>query len=56
VPVAGFFWLAGQGGYGVQSAPGLSHLATALITGSQPSEHYQSVLAYVDDVSPARLL
>ena len=52
----GFFWLAGQGGYGVQSAPGLSHLATALITGSQPPEHYQSVLAYVDDVSPARLL
>lgn len=27
----GFFWLAGQGGYGIQSAPGLSRLAAALI-------------------------
>jgi len=27
----GFFWLAGQGGYGIQSAPGLSRYAAALI-------------------------
>ncbi len=27
----GFFWLAGQGGYGVQTAPALSELAAALI-------------------------
>jgi D-arginine dehydrogenase len=27
----GFFWLAGQGGYGIQSAPGLSRFAAALI-------------------------
>ncbi len=26
----GFFWLAGQGGYGIQSAPGVSRLAAAL--------------------------
>lgn len=30
---AGFFWLAGQGGYGIQSAAGASALAAALITG-----------------------
>lgn len=29
----GFFWLAGQGGYGIQSAPALSRLAAALARG-----------------------
>lgn len=29
----GFFWLAGQGGYGIQSAPAVSRLAAALVTG-----------------------
>ncbi|MGL6211985.1 MAG: FAD-dependent oxidoreductase, partial [Paracoccaceae bacterium] len=28
-----FFWLAGQGGYGFQSAPGISQLAADLIAG-----------------------
>lgn len=27
----GFFWLAGQGGYGIQSSPALSQLAAALV-------------------------
>ena len=30
----GFFWLAGQGGYGIQSAPGASELAAALVLGN----------------------
>lgn len=41
VPVAGFapdadgfFWLAGQGGYGLQTAPAMSAITEALITGS----------------------
>lgn len=29
----GFFWLVGQGGYGIQSSPALSRLAAALIVG-----------------------
>jgi D-arginine dehydrogenase len=29
----GFFWLAGQGGYGMQTAPALSRLAAALVLG-----------------------
>ncbi len=29
----GFFWLAGQGGYGIQTAPALSRLAAALVLG-----------------------
>lgn len=30
---AGFFWLAGQGGYGMQTAPAMASLAAALIRG-----------------------
>ena len=30
----GFFWLAGQGGYGIQSAPGASELAASLLLGT----------------------
>ena len=29
--VDGFFWLIGQGGYGIQSSPALSRLAAALV-------------------------
>jgi D-arginine dehydrogenase len=32
----GFFWLAGQGGYGVQTAPALAHLTAALVGGRAP--------------------
>lgn len=35
----GFFWLAGQGGYGIQSAPALSRTAAAiLMTGETPTD------------------
>ena len=30
---SGFFWLAGQGGYGIQTAPALSKVASALVEG-----------------------
>jgi D-arginine dehydrogenase len=29
----GFFWLAGQGGYGIQTAPAAARLAAALVLG-----------------------
>jgi len=29
----GFFWMAGQGGYGMQTAPALAVLAAALLRG-----------------------
>jgi D-arginine dehydrogenase len=32
----GFFWLIGQGGYGIQSAPALSRLAAALVRSQPP--------------------
>ncbi len=32
----GFFWFAGQGGFGIQTAPAAARLAAALITGAVP--------------------
>ncbi|MHA7191313.1 NAD(P)/FAD-dependent oxidoreductase [Arthrobacter sp. MDT2-16] len=34
----GFFWLAGQGGYGFQSSSGIAELATVLLTGADPAD------------------
>ena len=42
----GFFWLAGQGGYGIQTAPALSRLAAALAFGeSLPDDLVETGLA-----------
>jgi len=41
---AGFFWLAGQGGYGMQTAPALSRLAGQLIRRIEPSELSSAVV------------
>jgi D-arginine dehydrogenase len=49
----GFFWLAGQGGYGIQTAPALSRLACALVRGDETPE---SLGALRDALSPARFV
>lgn len=46
-----FFWLAGQGGYGMQTAPAASQLAADLIAGRAPEIDARTVAA----LSPARL-
>ena len=43
----GFFWLAGQGGYGFQTAPALSRLAADLAKGKKPE-------GLAMDLSPTR--
>ena len=48
----GFFWLAGQGGYGIQTAPALAALSAALITGAPMDDPAVDPAA----LSPARLL
>ena len=54
-PIAkGFFWLAGQGGYGVQSSPGMSQLARHLILQSALPTGYERIKASVEAVSPTR--
>lgn len=34
---AGFFWMAGQGGYGIQTAPAAAKLCAALVLGHDPA-------------------
>ena len=46
----GFFWLAGQGGYGVQTAPALGKLTAQLCLGETPGIPSPTVEA----VAPAR--
>jgi D-arginine dehydrogenase len=47
---AGFFWLAGQGGYGVQTAPALASLTASLVAGRAPEVPASAVAA----LSPER--
>jgi D-arginine dehydrogenase len=51
---SGFFWLAGQGGYGIQTAPALSRAAAALILGAPLPEDLQSLAPLLAALSPAR--
>lgn len=50
----GFFWLAGQGGWGIQSAGATAMLAEALITGSALPEALVQAGVDADAVSPRR--
>lgn len=49
--IEGFFWLAGQGGYGIQSAPALSRLAANLV---QRKDVAPELAPIVPALSPAR--
>jgi D-arginine dehydrogenase len=50
----GFFWLAGQGGYGIQTAPALSRAAAALIRGTLLPEDLTAQGVEMQALSPAR--
>lgn len=52
--VSGFFWLVGQGGYGIQTSPGASLLAANLILGESLDPSLQAEHLDVSIVSPAR--
>lgn len=52
----GFFWLAGQGGFGVMTAPAVAHLANFLINGVQPNGDFAQLKNHVAQVAPDRLL
>ena len=47
-----FFWCAGQGGYGIQTAPALSALAARLLLGAGPAPGDEELLPLL---SPSRL-
>ncbi len=53
---AGFYWLAGLGGYGIQVAPSVGRAVAALVTaGALPDELTQRGVG-ADTLAPARLL
>ncbi len=52
--VEGFFWLAGQGGYGIQMAPGAARAAASLITGSGLPADLLAQGLTADMMSPSR--
>lgn len=52
--VEGFFWLAGQGGYGIQTGPALGQLTAALVTGSDLPMPFPGEGADPSLLSPAR--
>jgi D-arginine dehydrogenase len=53
--VDGFFWLAGQGGYGIQTVPALSRVAAALALGLPLAEDIVRAGVDAERMSPARL-
>jgi D-arginine dehydrogenase len=52
--VAGFFWLAGQGGYGIQTAPAAGQLAAALIREEDVPRELSGFGISANDLSPRR--
>jgi D-arginine dehydrogenase len=54
--VEGFFWLAGQGGYGIQSAPAMAQLTRCLLQGVTPDPAFGRVRDHIAAVCPDRLL
>lgn len=51
----GFFWLAGQGGYGIQTAPAAARLAAALILGETVPAELSAEGTAASDFAPQRL-
>ena len=51
----GFFWLAGQGGYGIQTAPAMAAIAAALASGGDFPAHVAERGVSASDLDPARL-
>lgn len=50
----GFFWLAGQGGYGIQTAPATARLAASLIRGEKPPDELVGLGLDAALLSPGR--
>lgn len=52
----GFFWFAGQGGYGFQTAPALARAARCLVDGSDLPAELAALGVTAADLDPRRLL
>ena len=51
----GFFWLAGQGGYGIQTAPGMARTAAGLLADGRVPEDLAALGVKATDLAPERL-
>jgi D-arginine dehydrogenase len=51
----GFFWLAGQGGYGIQTAPAMGRLSAALVRGEGVPPELAAHGVVAEDLAPGRL-
>ena len=51
----GFFWLAGQGGYGIQTAPAMGELTAALVRGLPMPAHMAALGLRAQDVAAGRV-
>ena len=51
----GFLWLAGQGGYGIQTAPAMARTAAALATGGELPRDVVELGVTPADLAPSRL-
>ena len=54
--VEGFFWLVGQGGTGIQTAPAAALLAAGLITNGSPPSALEEYALDVEGLSPRRFV
>ncbi|GAB4404118.1 MAG: FAD-dependent catabolic D-arginine dehydrogenase DauA [Rhodoferax sp.] len=54
--VPGFFWLVGQGGYGIQTAPAMGELAAALVLRQSLPQGLTRLGVCAQDLSPQRLM
>lgn len=52
----GFFWLAGQGGYGLQTAPAMAAIVESLVTGQNWPEELASLGVAPEQIRPERLV
>jgi D-arginine dehydrogenase len=53
--VPGFFWLAGQGGYGIQTAPAMARATASLVLESRLPDDLAALGVTEAHLSPARL-
>ena len=54
--IEGFFWLAGQGGYGIQTAPSIGRVSAALAVSDVVPDDLVKVGVRSEELSPARFL
>lgn len=50
----GFFWLVGQGGYGIMTAPAMARLGACLVVGNDPPEELTKMGILEESLSPGR--